>query len=239
MTYAKFISGAKLDQAEIYQEILDEHRSSIKAKKDKTAVKNLELIFEATLKVSNRKGFAAMTMRDLSEASGLSMGALYDYFASKEELLAMVQRTGRAVTSRLLRQGLAGVEEPVARLKQAIRTHVFLSEAMRPWFFFSYMEARHLGEEEKELAKQSELSAEALFVDILRQGQAVGALNKSDPLLTAAIIKAMVQDWYLKRWKYAKRRVSVDRYANQVVDMVLSYCLDNKPEGAKGGDRKA
>jgi AcrR family transcriptional regulator len=234
MTYSQFLSRAKLDQAAIYQEIVEEHRDSIKAKKDKTAVKNLELIFEATLTVANRKGFAAMTMRDLSQASGLSMGALYDYFASKEELLAMVQRTGRAVTSRLLKEGIRGIEAPVERLVAAIRAHVFLSEAMRPWFFFSYMEARHLGDEEKERAKKSELAAEAMIADILRQGQAVGAFNKSDPLLTAAVIKAMVQDWYLKRWKYAQRRVSVDRYANQVVDMALAFCLNNKGRSAKG-----
>jgi AcrR family transcriptional regulator len=228
MTYSQFKSRAKLDQALIYQEILTENRSSIKTKKDKTAVKNLELIFQATLEVSNRKGFAAMTMRDLSRASGLSMGALYDYFASKEELLAMVQRTGRAVTSRLLKQGLDGIEGPVERLTAAIRTHVFLSEAMRPWFFFSYMEARHLGDEEKERAKKSELSVEGMIAEILRQGQAVGIFKESDVLLTAAIIKAMVQDWYLKRWKYAKRRVSVTRYADQVVDMVLAFCLRGK-----------
>jgi TetR/AcrR family transcriptional regulator, cholesterol catabolism regulator len=235
MTYSQFKNRAKLDQLEIYQEIVAEHRDSIKTKKETTAVKNLELIFEATLEIANRKGFTAMTMRDLSEASGLSMGALYDYFTGKEELLAMVQRTGRAVTSRLLRQGLDGIEEPVARLKAAIRTHIFLSEAMRPWFFFSYMEARHLGDEEKELAKRSELSVEGMIAEILRQGQATGVFVKSDPLLTAAVIKAMVQDWYLKRWKYAKRRVSVDRYANQVVDMVLAFCLEKEAEFAKRG----
>lgn len=232
MTYSQFKSRAKLDQTLIYHEILEEHRDSIKTKKDRTAVKNLELIFEATLEVSNRKGFAAMTMRDLSKASGLSMGALYDYFASKEELLAMVQRTGRAVTSGLLKQGLAGIEDPVERLIAAIRTHVFLSEAMRPWFFFSYMEARHLGDEEKERAKKSELSVEGVIADILRQGQASGVFKKADPLLTAAVIKAMVQDWYLKRWKYAKRRVSVNRYADQVKDMVLSFCLVDKSEAS-------
>ena len=232
MRYAKFLQAAKLDQAAIYQEIVDQHRDSIKAKKDQTAVKNLELIFEATLEVSNRKGFTAMTMRDLSKASGLSMGALYDYFASKEELLAMVQRTGRAVTSRLLKQGLAGIEDPVERLTQAIRTHVFLSEAMRPWFFFSYMEARHLGDQEKERAKKSEMSVESMFAGILRQGQAAGVFKKSDPLLTAAVIKAMVQDWYLKRWKYVKRRVSVNRYADQVRDMALSFCLADKSEAS-------
>ena len=85
-----------------------------------------------------------------------------------------------------------------------------------------------MGDEEKERAKKSELSVEGMIADILRQGQAAGIFKESDALLTAAVIKAMVQDWYIKRWKYAKRRVSVTRYADQVVDMVMSFCLEDK-----------
>ena len=43
--------------------------------------------------------------------------------------------------------------------------------------------------------------------------------------LTASIIKAMLQDWYLKRWKYAKRRVSVEKYARFVLAFVEAFCL--------------
>lgn len=233
MTYAQFQKRASLSRADICQEILGDHRGSIKTKKEPRAVKNLELIFDATLQVSNRKGFQAMTMRDLSQASGLSMGALYSYFSSKEELLEMVQSTGRKVTGRLLAQGVEGVEDPVERLTAAVRTHVFLSEAMQPWFFFSYMEARHLGERQKELAKQGELATERLFADIVREGAQRGMFVERDPHLTAALIKAMLQDWYLKRWKHAGRRVSADRYAQEVVRMILAYCL-----GAPAGQQK-
>ncbi|MCB2186872.1 MAG: TetR/AcrR family transcriptional regulator [Deltaproteobacteria bacterium] len=238
MTYREFTRRVRPTHQDLYAEILAEHRDSIKAKKEATAVKNLELIFEATLQVANQKGFQAMTMRDLCHASGLSMGALYDYFSSKEELLEMVQRTGRSVSRRLLREGFEGVTDPVGRLAAAIRTHVFLSEAMQPWFFFSYMEARHLGEREKNLAKDSELRVEAMFAEILAQGQAAGAFGEFDPGLAAAVIKAMMQDWYLKRWKYAKRGVGVDRYAELVVAMVLAFCRAGGEGPAPGRERQ-
>ncbi len=232
MTFAQFSRREKLSPTDICQAMLSGHRESIKTKKERTAVKNLELIFEATLKVSNQKGFQAMTMRDLSLASGLSMGALYDYFASKEELLEMIQSTGRRLTRQVLEQGLEGVADPVARLTAAIRTHVYLSEAMQSWFFFSYMEARHLGEEEKEKAKRSELYTEGLLSDIIAQGQKDGVFAPVDRHLAAAMIKAMLQDWYLKRWKYSGRRVGVDRYAEFVVQMALTFCLAGGVAGA-------
>lgn len=232
MTFAQFSRRESLTPTDICRQMLDGHRESIKTKKDRTAVRNLELIFAATLQVSNQKGFQAMTMRDLSLASGLSMGALYDYFASKEELLEMIQSTGRRLTRRVLEQGVEGIDDPVDRLTAAIRTHVYLSEALQAWFFFSYMEARHLGEREKEKAKQSELYTEGVLSEIIAQGQAAGVFAPVDRHLTAAMIKAMLQDWYLKRWKYAGRRVGVDRYADFVVQMALVHCLAGGANGA-------
>ncbi|HWR67880.1 MAG TPA: helix-turn-helix domain-containing protein, partial [Desulfomonilia bacterium] len=61
------------------------NRESIKIKKEGVAVKNLVKILNAALALSNQKGFAAMSLRDLSREAGLSMGALYTYFTSKEE----------------------------------------------------------------------------------------------------------------------------------------------------------
>ena len=40
--------------------------------------------------------------------------------------------------------------------------------------------------------------------------------------LVAALIKAVLQDWYLKRWKYERKGVSVEAYARFVVEFVLS-----------------
>lgn len=225
MTFAQFNRQARLSRADLCREMLLSHRDSIKAKKEATAVKNLELIFDATLALANQKGFQAMTVRDLSRATGLSMGALYDYFTSKEELLEMVLSTGRRVVMVLLEQGVREVEGPVEQLKTAIRTHLFLSEAMQPFFFFAYMEARHLGAEQKERAKQSELATERLLAEIIQQGAKAGLLAPVDHQMAAALIKAMLQDWYLKRWKYAKRRVGVDRYAGFVEQAALALCL--------------
>ncbi len=234
MTFAQFSRRESLSPGDICREMLEGHRESIKTKKEHTAVRNLELILAATLAVSNQKGFQAMSMRDLSLASGLSMGALYDYFSSKEELLEMIQATGRRLTRRVLERGIEGIDDPVARLTAAIRTHVYLSEALQAWFFFSYMEARHLGEEEKEKAKQSELYTEGVLSEIIAQGQAAGVFAPLDRHLAAAMIKAMLQDWYLKRWKYAGRRVGVDRYADFVVQMALSFCLSGGGADASG-----
>ena len=101
--------------------------------------------------------------------------------------------------------------------------HLFLSEAMQPWFYFSYMEAKNLSRKEQEMAVASELYTERIFEDIIKKGQKQRVFRLCNPQLTASIIKAMLQDWYLKRSKYAKRRVSVDQYARFVLQFVEAF----------------
>ena len=225
MNYSEFKRLLDLSRQDLYRETIAENRKTIRVKKHETVVKNLEKIFDATLKISNEKGFQAMSMRDLSSETGLSMGALYSYFASKEELLEMLQRYGRTASQRILEQSVALHTEPAAILRTALRTHLYLSEAMQPWFYFSYMEAKNLTGAERQRAVDSELYSEKIFAEILRQGQEVGIFRQSDHRLAASVIKAMLQDWYLKRWKYAKRNVSVDEYADFLIEWVESFVL--------------
>ncbi len=208
-----------------------ESRKNIRIKKEGTVVKNLEIIFDATLKISNKKGFQAMTMRDLSAEAGLSMGALYSYFSGKEDLLKMLQSQRRSVTKRILEEYVNHETGIADKLRTAIRIHLYLSEAMQPWFYFSYMETKNISGPEQAKAIESELYTEKIFEKILIDGEKSGIFLRKNHQLTASIIKAMLQDWYLKRWKYAKRNISVEQYAKYLISIVETFCLS--PEHKK------
>ncbi|MGD8521059.1 MAG: TetR/AcrR family transcriptional regulator [Desulfobacterales bacterium] len=234
MDYAQFQKQVSLSKQDICREAFADNRNTIRVKKEGTVVKNLERIFDATLKISNKKGFQAMSMRDLSKETNLSMGALYSYFSSKEELLEMLQHQHRTITIRILETYINAQKDPLAKLNVAIRTHLYLSEIMQPWFYFSYMETKNLSKKQQQLAIASELHTEKIISDILNQGQTQGYFQIDDLQLTAGVIKAMLQDWYLKRWKYAKRKISVDQYARFVLNIVAAYISDRKASQTKG-----
>jgi AcrR family transcriptional regulator len=153
------------------------------------------------------------------------MGALYSYFSSKEDLLAMLQHQRRTITQRILEARIENEADPAAKLRAAMLTHLYLSEVMQPWFYFSYMEAKNLSRRELELAVASERYTENLYADILRQGQSRGCFLPRDPQLTASVIKAMLQDWYLKRNKYRKRSISVDHYSEFLLQFVEAFIV--------------
>jgi len=225
MNYAEFQEIVDASRQEVFRETLDRHRATIRVKKEATAIKNLAKIFDAVLEIANRKGFAAMSMRDLSSESGLSMGALYSYFSSKDELLEMLQNHGRTIATRIMDEMMSAERDPAERLRTAIRTHLYLSEAMQSWFYFSYMEAKNLSKAERDKAIASELHTERVLEDLLREGGEAGVFLPRDYRLAASVMKAMLQDWYLKRGKYAMRMISVDRYADFVLEFVESFVL--------------
>ncbi|MGO9147015.1 MAG: TetR/AcrR family transcriptional regulator [Desulfomonilia bacterium] len=224
LKFDAFKDVLSLSMEDMSRELFQGNREIIKIKKEGVAVKNLVKILNAALKLSNAKGFAAMSLRDLSAEAGLSMGALYTYFTSKEELLHMIQRQANVVAQVLLDQ-IQGIDNPRMKLRRVIQAHLYLSEVMQPWFYFAYMEAKNLAKEEQKKAIESELLTEKILIDIMKEGREKGDFKSADIELTGAVIKAMFQDWYLKRWKYARRKVTVEKYAAFLVDLIESYLI--------------
>ena len=97
LNFKEFESQVALSTEEICRKIFQGRSNSITIKKEDVAVRNLVKIFNATLKLANRKSFHAMSLRDLRGESGLSLGGLYAYFKNKEELLTLIQEQGRAI----------------------------------------------------------------------------------------------------------------------------------------------
>ncbi|MGQ2909831.1 MAG: TetR/AcrR family transcriptional regulator [Aliihoeflea sp.] len=202
--------------------ILARHRDRIRTQKPHVAVAKLARIIEATLKLSNRQGFQAMSLRDLAEAAGLSMGGLYSYFDGKETLLVMILGEVSSAAESLLAAAPDEVrDDPAVHLAWLIEMHVLLSEAMQPFFVFAYMEAKSFPAPARKRAIASEAATEAIFAKVLAEGAARGVFKIDDPDFAAALIKPLIQDWYVKRPKHARRGISAETYARGVSDFVL------------------
>ena len=221
------------DDANIWQQIFAENQDTIKIKKAKFALPNLQLIITSTIELSNRSGFRAMSLRDLSNDTGISMGALYSYIESKKRLMEIIlAQVQRLVVAILDTHELAQLE-PQERLHTMLRNHIFLSEVMQPWFFFAYMEAKSFDRVGKRMAIANELRTEGLIASCIADGERSGVFRTVDPVMTASLIKPLLQDWYLKRWKYGRREIGPDAYANWVIDFVDAFLKQPRARGLK------
>ncbi|MEM9101525.1 MAG: TetR/AcrR family transcriptional regulator [Pseudomonadota bacterium] len=210
--FMAFKESINLTEQEIYQEIYRCNQEHLQVK-EATAIKNLKIIVSATLELANEKGFQAMSLRDLSAKTSMSMGALYTYIRSKEDLVRIIQGQGLMLAQKIFYEQIENIEEPHEKLIAALRIYLYMSEIMRSWFYFSYMEAKNLTGPEKRKALETELQSHTTFSDVIHTGIEKGVFNRVNVELTAATFKALLQDWYLKPWKYEHFEISVDDYA--------------------------
>ena len=220
MDYKEFKKIYGASNQDISREVYRNNQDTIRIKKEKTAVNNLEKIFSAVFNLAYKKGFQAMSMRDLSQKTGMSLGALYAYFPGKEKLLGIIQTQGWSIIKKDLEQVSKTNNNPRERLKAVIKAHIFLSEIFRPWFYFTFMEARNI-----QAVKSMEEHTQEILADILVSGDEQGIFKPGNHDLTTSMIKAMQQEWYLKRWKYRKLKVSVDQFADHLICLVEAFCL--------------
>jgi TetR/AcrR family transcriptional regulator, cholesterol catabolism regulator len=197
--------------------ILERHREVIRVQKTELAIANLGRIIVATLKLSNKKGFHATSLRDLARASGLSMGGLYTYFPNKPMLLSMILGEVVTTTLEVLREPPDNVlGDAAAHLNWVVETHIRLTEAMRPWFVFAFMEAKSFPSAERQMAVDAEAAIEKIVADVLAAGVTSGAFMIPDVTLTASLIKPLLQDWYVKHAKYRKRGIPIETFIEGV-----------------------
>ncbi len=236
-TFKSFQAEFDFSLKAICTRMLERHRDTIRTQKPHVAVARLMRIIQTTLTLANRKGFHSMSLRDLATESGLSMGALYTYFDTKETLLMMILgEVSSAVSQTLGSPPVHLTDDPAERLHWLLETHVYLTEVMQPWFVFAYMEAKAFPKEGREKATKSELSTESMIADALADGVERGLFSIDDLEMTASLIKPLLQDWYVKRSKYRRRGVSPEQYVQAVTEFVgTAIRCRSDPKAVKSG----
>lgn len=206
--------------------MLDRNRATIRVQKLAFALPKLERIVTAALDLSNSRGFQATSLRDLSAASGVSMGGMYAYFDGKTTLLRMILSEVTAAVTAVLGHPPAPIAaDPRAHLEWLIDSHLRLTETMLPWFVFAFMEAKSFPAAERRQAVDSEVQTEGYFAEVIARGMASGVFRAETSALLPALVKPLLQEWYVKRAKYRRRGVSIDDYSATVQAMVLTSCL--------------
>jgi AcrR family transcriptional regulator len=225
-----------LEGGPLWQKVYELHSDRMQIKNANAALRNLEKIFNCTFRLANTKGFQAMSLRDLSRETGISMGGLYAYISSKSDLATAIEAVLRHsiddVMSDLVRHELT----PLQRLKAIVYGDIYMNDIMHPWYYFCYLEAKGLDREQREAAMQLELKFDAGLKQAFTDGIEAGVFHyQGDIDLLATFTTAMLQQWYLKRWKFQLSGTAIEKYADFVFERVLQsleYCdTDEKVQG--------
>ena len=81
-------------------------------------------VLKTSAAIFAEKGYHSTSIRDIARATRMSLSGLYYYFNSKEELLFLIQDYCFSTVLEDCRRLLAGVDDPVRRLKLLIENHL-------------------------------------------------------------------------------------------------------------------
>jgi AcrR family transcriptional regulator len=125
-----------------------------------------------------RQGAAATSIRDITRACGLTPGALYSHFASKDDVLYLLVRHGHERLERRIAAALeASSDEPVERTSAFVRAYVMghlvqpeLAQVVRREYLHLSQPRRHeIVRRRRELRDQ--------LTDLLRDGELAGVFD--------------------------------------------------------------
>lgn len=217
-----------------WHNVFDMHKGKMQIKNSNVAIKNLEKIFTATFKLANEKGFQAMSLRDLSRETGISMGGLYAYIGSKNDLASVIEGVLRNYIDQVIGGLSAQNLRPVESLQAIVYGEIYMMDIMSPWYYFCFMELKGLPREQQQHTLELELRFEGILIEAFEAGVASGQFVCEKPELLASQITAQLQQWHLKRWKFKLRNVDTQEYAQFVFEnllMCLAYKTDAELKG--------
>jgi AcrR family transcriptional regulator len=151
-------------------------------------------ILEAATHLFATQGIEATTMHDIATEAGISAGAIYRYFASKEELLRAVFGDCTQEKRAWFQAAASNTETPLHALLRVGRNAWDELHEYRPEHLVLGLEATLAAARRPESVpaehRESELAVVEMLEDLIRQAQAAGEI---DPALDARALALLLQ----------------------------------------------
>lgn len=102
-------------------------------------------IVEGASAVLYEQGFHGASIRDIAQACGMSMGQLYHYISSKDDILYLMHVYSQEMWHQYLAEGgFDEIADPVARLEHGLRITIKYLSENRALYQFLYTESKYL-----------------------------------------------------------------------------------------------
>jgi AcrR family transcriptional regulator len=186
----------------------------------------IEAIRAAAFQQFAERGYPVVTVRDIMKACGLTQGALYNHFKSKDELLHDIIASTQGELERVTQQAVAGAgDDPRAKLAAFVRVYVIRHCRLRVEALVANREIGWLDDGRVADIRRSRRAIRDVVVAILAQGVEKGLF---DPPLTGgrrdlkAIAMALLDQWtHVSMWYGPGGEITEEEMARLYADMAL------------------
>jgi AcrR family transcriptional regulator len=164
-------------------------------------------IVAAALKLFVDKGFHKTTTRQIAKAAGFSIGSLYEYIASKEDVLYLVCSSIHSQVEEHISGALEEASEGRQTLALVLREYFMICHRMSDFILLIYQETGSLPSQWRQKVLENELRITGLFVDVLSKLAARGDLPRLPERsleIAAHNISVLGLMWTFRRWFFGR-----------------------------------
>ncbi len=186
----------------------------------------VEAIRAAAFAQFAERGYPVVTVRDIMKACGLTQGALYNHFKSKDELLHDIIASTQAELERVCQQAVAGAgDDPRAKLAAFVRVYVVRHCRLRVEALVANREIGWLGADRVADIRRSRRAIRDIVVGILAEGVERGLFDppqidgRRD--LKAMAMALLDQCTHVSMWYGPGGELGEEQMARLYADMAL------------------
>ena len=184
-------------------------------------------ILETGARLFAEKGYDATSMRDISNAAGVSKALLYHHFSSKDDIYARIafsatQHLNAFVSARIPPDGTAA-EKLRAFMVSAAK---FFSEHRSAWIAASNAFWSNPDQRLADLRIARRRQFESSLRDIIREGVASGEFNDVDPASAGRLVLSGIN--WMHRWYDPDKELSAEQIVDEYADILLAGIAKTK-----------
>jgi len=204
--------------------------------KDAALVESRRQELAATaLQLFRAHGYHATSVRQIAEAAGLSVGSLFNYFRTKEQILHFIYDQTQAVIEEGLQEVLRELApEPDKALALALDRYFMLIDRHQDHTVLVYQEFKSLDRRAKRQVIDRERRIMDIFGRIVECGIAQEVFRPHPVAATVHAVAAIGHMWATRRWAL-RGAVTLDEFKRAQVTMILQG-IRRDGAGQGGGD---
>ncbi|MCP3969725.1 MAG: TetR/AcrR family transcriptional regulator [Rhodobacteraceae bacterium] len=181
-------------------------------------------IVSAAVSLFSKQGYARTSVQQISRQAGVSIGLIYQYFGDKDDILFLALKLVLDTYEREIPPQLAGKDDPLDRLRAALRAYCTVVDSLREATVLAYQATRSLPPNRRIFIENAETRTNQIFRDVLEQCMRQGLIEAPNlDLLTYQFVH-FAHAWALKRWAFSGR-YDLDTYIEEGARLMIEPFL--------------
>ncbi|MGM9927015.1 MAG: TetR/AcrR family transcriptional regulator [Bacillus sp. (in: firmicutes)] len=199
-------------------------RKSIHAsvKDEQLIKKRRNQMIKGAVTLFKEKGYHGTTTREIAKASGFSIGTLYEYIRTKEDVLYLVCDSIYDEVKDRIEKDLGKAEGTVVSLKQGIANYFKVVDELQDEVLVMYQETKSLSKDALPYVLNKETEMVAMFEVLLRKCKENNEIDLSEERIKMLAHNIFVQGqmWGFRRWALQKM-YTLEEYIDVQTSLLL------------------